>query len=101
MNYTTDDIKTEEFLRKCYKYSDRIHQGCTAGVAITRVQLDFYNTNITEVLKIFSEYLRTLEGLAHPYDPDQIVWSVWCQRDGDKYVIKAKSKLVDNPTCKF
>ena len=101
MNYTTDDIKTEEFLRKCYEHSDCIHQGRTAGVAITSVQLDFYNTNIADVLKIFSEFLRTLEGPAHPYDPDQIAWSVWCQRDGDKYVIKAKSKLVDNPTCKF
>lgn len=101
MNYSTDDIKNEELLRKCHEYSDRIHQGCTAAVAITSNQLDFYNTNITQVLQIFSENLRVLEGPAHPYDPDQIVWSVWCQRKGDKYAIKAKSKLVDNPTCKF
>jgi hypothetical protein len=100
MNYTTDQIKTEEFLRKCYEHSDFIHQGRTAPVVITTVQLEFYNMQITEVLKVISENLKQLEEPAHPHDSDQIVWSVWCQRNGDKYVIQAKTKLVDKSTCK-
>ena len=93
---TIEDIKADEFLRKCFEHSDCIHQGRTAPVTITSVQLEFYDKDIKEVLEIFNYFLNTAEGPAHPYDPHHVVWSVWCQRNGHSYKIHAKSKVVDN-----
>ena len=93
------ETKAQELFRKCYEHSDAIHQGRQARVVMTELHLKFYNVEINEVLKIFSEALLILEGPAHPHDPHQVVWSTWCQRDGENYLISAKSKLVDNPNC--
>jgi len=94
MTATIEDIKVDEFLRKCYEHSDSIHQGRTAPVTIPSVQLEFYGKEIKEVLEIFQWFLTQAEGPAHPHDSHQVVWSVWCQRKGQSYQIHAKTKLI-------
>ena len=101
MTATIEDIKADEFLRKCFEHSDCIYQGRTAPVTITSVQLEFYGKEISEVLQIFTYFLNQAQGPAHPYDPHHVVWSVWCQRNGQSYKIQAKSKLVDNLECQL
>ena len=67
MNYTTEDLKAEEFLTKCWELSDTIfHSKTEKTVTITSCQLQFYGKTITEVMQMFSCVLAQLQGPDHP-----------------------------------
>ena len=95
INYTTEDIKAEEFLTKCYELSDKIHQTNLRAITITECQLAFYGKTVTEVMSMFKSYLTTLDGPTHP-DDLPLTWKVYADKVGDKYRLKFSHQLVLN-----
>ena len=90
---TTDQIKAEEFLTKCYELSDKIHQTNLRSITITECQLAFYGKTVVEVMNMFKSYLTTLDGATHP-DDIPLTWKVYADKVGDKYRLKFSHQLV-------
>ena len=96
INYTTEDLKSEEFLTKCFQLGDKIHQTNLRAVTITQCQLAFYGKTITEVMAMFKSYLTTLDGPTHP-DDLQLTWKVYADKVSEgKYRLKFSHQLVLN-----
>jgi len=95
MNYTTEDLKAEEFLTKCYELSDTIfHSKTEKTVTITSYQLQFYGKTITEVMQMFSSFLEQLQGPDHPEDPGHWSWKVWATRtNSEQYKLTFRQRL--------
>jgi hypothetical protein len=88
MNLTTEDIKAEEFMTKCYELSDKIvNADKNITVTITECQLTFYSKSIAEVMQMFKAFLENATG------PDEFqdipyTWNVYANKCGDKYQLK-------------
>ena len=93
MNLTAEDIKSEEFLTKCYEISSRISTGNTRSVTITTCQLQFYGKTITDVMQMFKSFLTTMEGPADAEDYVPFTWHVYANKHGDKYQLKFTCRL--------
>ena len=93
INYTTEDIKSEEFLTKCFELSDKIRQTNLQAITITECQLAFYSKTVTEVMTMFKSYLQQLDGPTHSEDLP-LTWKVYADKVGDKYRLKFSHQLV-------
>jgi hypothetical protein len=94
MNYTSEDIKCEEFLTKCYELSDKIATTNTRSVTITTCQLQFYGKTITDVMQMFKSFLTTMDGPTDAEDYVPFTWHVYANKVGDKYQLKFIHRLV-------
>ena len=92
MNFNEQMLKLQEFDRKCFELSDRIHQSNLRKITITDCQLNFYGLSIYEVMNSFREVLKCLEGPAGP-DDTPFEWHVYATKRGDKYQLKFTLRL--------
>ena len=93
MNLTTEDIKAEEFMTKCYELSDTIvNADKNISVTITECQLTFYGKTITDVMTMFRAFLENAAGPTHP-DDVPFTWHVYANKQGDKYQLKFIQRL--------
>ena len=92
MNLTEQQLKLQEFDRKCFELSDKIHQSNLRKITITTCQLNFYGLTIHEVMNSFLEVLKCLEGPAGP-DDTPFEWHVYATKRGDKYQLKFTLRL--------
>jgi len=93
---TTNEIKAEEFLSKCYEISEKISTSNTRSVTITTCQLLFYGKTITDVMQMFKSFLTTMDGPTDAEDYVPFTWKVYADKVGDKYRLKFSHQLVLN-----
>ena len=91
MNLTEQQLKLQEFDRKCFELSDKIHQSNLRKITITTCQLNFYGLTIHEVMNSFLEYLDQLQDQPHPETP--FTWHVYATKRGDKFQLKFTCRL--------
>ena len=93
MNLTTEDIKAEEFMTKCYELSDTIvNADKNISVTITECQLTFYGKTITDVMTMFKAFLDNATVPTEWQDvPSE--WRVYANKQGDKYQLKFRQRL--------
>ena len=94
MNPTIEDIKSEEFMTKCYELSDTIvNANKNLSVTITECQLQFYGKTINEVMLMFRAFLENCEGPTHP-DDVPFEWHVYANKvSTEKYQLKFIQRL--------
>jgi hypothetical protein len=85
-------LKADEFQRRVYEISDEIVQGKVKSVTLSEVQLEFYEVELTVVMKTFLSFLEQLQGPTHPED-QQMIWKVYADKHGDKYRLKFTQRL--------
>ena len=93
MNPTIEDIKSEEFMTKCYELSDTIvNSDKNISVTITECQLTFYGKTITDVMQMFKAFLENATG-PDEFQDVPFTWHVYANKYGDKYQLKFIQRL--------